>query len=95
MRWRFLASLTLFAFFALALATRTHAAEAVCAESISLELDDGTITGHLIGEESVSDPFLFPVLFPIPWLAPVRTSVGIYQLSDGRRIWTGCFALAN
>ena len=95
MRSRTLGCFTLVACLGTVLTDPVSAAEAVCTESISIATEQGTLTGQLIGETDVSEPFLFPLLFPLPWIAPVRTAVGTYQFSDGRLVTTDCVALAD
>lgn len=63
-----------------------------CADYISGSMNDEPLTGHLIGEQLVTEAFEFGVDAGAHAgiTGTVQYRVGIYSMSDGTNLWIDC-----
>jgi hypothetical protein len=93
MRSRSFRVLTMCAFLAGLLAASASAAVSACAETLTAVTDEGTITAHLIGEESNS--VTIAVLLPPLFLnLDLEYGVGYYRLPDGGVMLVSCVSIS-
>jgi hypothetical protein len=81
------------AFLAGLLAASASAATSACAETLTAETDEGTITAYLLGEESSTVTIALP-LPPLFLTFDLEYGVGYYRLPDGRVILVSCLSIS-